>query len=184
MSGTAASFIVLGKVTDAYGVQGWVRVHAFGDDPLSWRTMPTWWLARDEKSGDNGEWQARRLTQCRAQGATVVAKLDGIDDRTQAEGLRGWLIAAPREALPKTSDNEFFWADLIGLEVVNTQDEVLGKVEDLIETGANHVLRVVAGEGNERKERLLPFVSAVVLEVERGGDRSSGRIRVDWGLDW
>jgi 16S rRNA processing protein RimM len=61
---------------------------------------------------------------------------------------------------------------------------VLGKVEDLIETGANHVLRVVAGEGSERKERLLPFVAAVVLEVERGGERSSGRIRVDWGLDW
>lgn len=183
MSGAKESFIVLGKVTDAYGVLGWIRVHAFGDDPLSWRSMPTWWLANEkggEAGGADGGWQPRRLTECRSQGATVVAKLDGIDDRTQAESLRGWLIGAPREALPKTSDNEYFWGDLIGLEVVNTQDEVLGKVEDLIETGANHVLRVAAGEGSERRERLLPFVSAVVLDVDRG----SGRIRVDWGLDW
>lgn len=181
MSGAAEGFIVLGKVADAYGVRGWVKVHAFGDDPLSWQSMPIWWVADDNLgAGQDRNWQPRRLSQCRAHGAAFVAKLDGIDDRTQAEACRGWLIGAPREALPKTAENEFFWADLIGLAVVNQQDEVLGKVEDLIETGANHVLRVVAGEGGECRERLLPFVSAVVLEV----DRAAGRIRVDWGLDW
>jgi 16S rRNA processing protein RimM len=79
--------------------------------------------------------------------------------------------------LPKTDEDEFYWADLIGLEVINTNGEHLGKVEGLIETGANAVLRVV---GHEGAERLLPFVAAVVLAVEK----EAGQIRVEWGSDW
>ena len=79
--------------------------------------------------------------------------------------------------MPKTAEDEFYWADLVGLEVINTVGERLGKVVGLIETGANAVLRVVGDEGTER---LLPFVSAVVLAVEQ----DAGLIRVEWGSDW
>jgi len=79
--------------------------------------------------------------------------------------------------LPETDKDEFYWADLIGLEVINTAGERLGKVAGLIETGANDVLRVV---GDDEAERLLPFVSAVVLAVEK----EAGVIRVEWGSDW
>ncbi len=98
-------------------------------------------------------------------------------DRTAAEALKGVLVGAPREALPTTDDDEFYWGDLIGLGVVNTADEKLGKVAGLIETGANDVLRVVGEDGTER---LLPFVAAVVLAVEK----EAGPIRVEWGSDW
>jgi 16S rRNA processing protein RimM len=79
--------------------------------------------------------------------------------------------------LPKTDKNEFYWTDLIGLDVINAADERLGKVVGLIETGANAVLRVL---GDDQVERLLPFVSAVVLAVEK----EVGQIRVEWGSDW
>lgn len=79
--------------------------------------------------------------------------------------------------MPATSENEFYWTDLIGLDVVNTRDEKLGQVVGLIETGANDVLRVAAEDG---EERLLPFVAAVVLAVEQ----ADHRIRVEWEKDW
>jgi 16S rRNA processing protein RimM len=79
--------------------------------------------------------------------------------------------------LPPVAKDEFYWADLIGLDVVNTNDQSLGQVLGLIETSANDVLRV--GDGSE-KERLLPFVAAVVLDV----DLSARRVRVDWEMDW
>jgi hypothetical protein len=85
-------------------------------------------------------------------------------DRTAAEAMKGLLVGAPRDALPTTDEDEFYWADLVGLEVINAAGERLGKVAGLIETGANDVLRVVGDDGTER---LLPFVSAVVLAVEK-----------------
>lgn len=136
--------------------------------------MPTWWMC--DESGSAG-WLPYRLKQCRVQSGDVVASFEEIVDRTAAEARKGWLVGVPRKALPATADDEFYWADLIGLEVVNGSDESLGKVEGLIETGANAVLRVVDADGIER---LLPFVGAVVLAV----DQAAGRIRVEWGRDW
>jgi 16S rRNA processing protein RimM len=81
----------------------------------------------------------------------------------------------PKKSLPPAAANEYYWADLIGLKVVNTEQQELGHVTGLLETGANDVL-VVQGE----RERLIPFVAQVALEV----DLAAGTIRVDWGLDY
>ncbi|MDP3686464.1 MAG: ribosome maturation factor RimM, partial [Sulfurimicrobium sp.] len=89
--------------------------------------------------------------------------------------LRGCEIAVPRDALPEPAENEYYWSDLIGLCVFNTEQQDLGKVSGLLETGANDVL-VVQGD----RERLIPFVPQVIQEV----DLSAGTIRVEWGLDW
>ena len=78
--------------------------------------------------------------------------------------------------MPPPAQDEYYWADLIGLAVVNVQDQPLGRVKTLIETGANEVLVVVDGE----RERLLPFVEHVVKSVDVPG----GTIRVDWDGDW
>ena len=134
--------------------------------------MPTLWLGKD-----GGPWREIGLKALKIHGEGVVLGLDGVSDRTTAEGLKGMLVGAPRAALPATDEDEFYWADLIGLDVVNTADEQLGKVAGLIETGANDVLRVVSADVGER---LIPFVGTVVLAV----DREAGRIRVDWGSDW
>lgn len=163
----------MGRIVGPYGVKGWVRVHPFGDDPLSWQKMPVWWLAPTE----SGAWQEQRLETFKVHGDGLVAAFDGIADRAASEALKGWWIGAPRSALPATAEDEFYWADLIGMVVVNTAGETLGVVRDLIETGANDVLQVSDAEGNER---LLPFVDAVVRNV----DTQARQIQVEWGLDW
>jgi 16S rRNA processing protein RimM len=165
--------VVLGRVASPYGIKGEVKVQPFGDDPLSWQDMPFWWLAPAE----TGEWRRLKLEKFQAQGDKLVAAFTDITDRNAAETLQGWWIGAPRECLPPPAENEFYWDDLIGMTVENEAGEMLGTVQGLIETGANDVLRVVDESG---AERLLPFVDAVVKEV----DAANCRIRVAWSLAW
>ena len=167
--------IVLGRIVAPFGVHGWLRVHPFGDDPGAWRKMPQWWLAADSDA-PAASWRVQALEALRQHGDGVVAKLVGIDDRDASEALGSCYIGAPRDALPPPAQDEYYWSDLIGLAVVNLQDQPLGRVTSLIETGANQVLVVSDGE----RERLLPFVEQVVGKVDVPG----GVIRADWGLDW
>ena len=164
--------VVLGRLADPYGMRGWLRLYAFADDPLAWGNMPAWWVGKE-----GGPWRQVGLKSLKVHGEGLVVLLDGVPDRTAAEAMKGFLVGAPRSELPQTEEDEFYWADLIGLDVINTADERLGKVTGLIETGANDVLRVVGDDGSER---LLPFVAAVVLAVEK----EAGLIRVEWGSDW
>jgi 16S rRNA processing protein RimM len=165
--------IILGRVTAPYGVRGWVKVHPLGDDPEAWCSMPQWWLGSD---ADGSSWRTYPLEAFRRHGASWIAKLGGVDDRNGAEAVDGQFVAAPREALPLTDRNEYYWTDLVGLAVRNEQGESLGRVDSLIETGAHQVLVVKDGE----TERLMPFVSHVV----KGVDVSGGTICVEWGKDW
>lgn len=167
--------IVLGRIVAPFGVQGWLRVHPFGDDPEAWKKMPQWWFSADVDAPAE-KWQARAIEAVKRHGDGVVAKLVGIDDRDASEALGSCYFGAPREALPAPAQDEYYWADLIGLAVRNMQDQPLGRVKSLIETGANQVLVVADGE----HERLLPFVEQVVKAV----DVAEGLIRVDWGSDW
>jgi 16S rRNA processing protein RimM len=164
--------VVLGRLADPYGMQGWLRLHAFGDDPLAWAEMPVWWISNDGES-----WRECKLKRLKSHANGLVVLLDGVVDRTAAEAMKGILVGAPREALPTTDEGEFYWSDLIGLDVINNAEECLGKVASLIETGASSVLRVVS---DDNTERLLPFVAAVVLTV----DKEARLIRVEWGSDW
>lgn len=166
--------VVLGRITAPYGVQGWVRLHPFGDDPDRWREIDSWWLGSDDK--DFSAWRAYPLQAMRLHGKSWVAKLVGVDDRGGAEQLIGKYVGAPRSAMPKTGPDEFYWADLIGLEVVNLGGQSLGRVTEMIESGAHAVMMVDAGE----TRRLLPFVGHVVKEV----DVAAGVMRVDWECDW
>jgi 16S rRNA processing protein RimM len=165
--------VVLGRIVAPYGVRGWVKVHPLGDDPEAWSEMPQWWLGAD---ADGGSWQPYSLEAFRRHGASWIAKLAGVDDRNGAEAMDGRYVAAPREALPATDGEEYYWTDLIGLAVRNEQGESLGTVDSLLETGAHQVLVVKEGE----TKRLLPFVGQVVKAVDVG----AGLIRVDWGMDW
>jgi 16S rRNA processing protein RimM len=135
--------------------------------------MANWWL---RPQADAGDWQAMKVAGWRPQGSDWVVKLDGVDDRDAAERLDGWFFGVPQGELPQAAPGEFYWAELIGLEVRNEAGESLGKVDSLLETGAHDVLVVRDGE----TERLLPFVEQVVQSV----DAVSGCIRVAWGKDW
>ena len=170
--------IVLGRMTAPYGVSGWLHFHPFGDDPGSWRGIRHWWLGRDDS--DFSAWRAYPLQAMRTQGKGWVVKLTGVDDRNAAEALTGSYAGAPREALPATEEDEFYWADLIGLQVVNERQEALGRVTEMIESGAHAVMVVTEGEGEKAQQRLLPFVGQVVKQV----DVPAGRMTVAWERDW
>ena len=165
--------VVLGKISEPYGVRGWVRVHPFADDPQVWAKMSAWWLGSEGVE----PWRQTSLKSARLHGDGLVCLFDGVDDRRGAEALRGLLVGAPRDALPDAGEGEYYWADLIGLEVFNVSGVSLGKVAGLIETGASAVLRVVSADG---RERLLPFVGQIVQAVEK----AQGVVRVDWESDW
>ncbi len=168
--------IVLGRITAPFGIRGWVKIQIFGDDPQAWAQMPRWWLGAKEHAED-AAWQARRLAECKLHGKGLVARFEGIEDCNSAEQLVRLYVGAPREALPKTAQNEFYWADLVGLDVVNQAGVRLGRVAELVRTGAHEVLDV---RDEDDSRRLLPFVAAVVKEVDLAGRR----IRVDWERDW
>ncbi len=120
-------------------------------------------------------WQEARVAEGQRHGKTVIVRIEGYDDRDQAAGLVGTEIGVPRVELPETGSDQFYWSDLEGLRVVHRDGTELGKVEYLLETGANDVM-VVKGE----TERLIPFVmDKVVLDV----DLANGEIRVDWEWD-
>lgn len=167
--------IVMGRIVAPFGVQGWVKVHPFGDDPLSWRRMPRWWLSADDTAAEAG-WQAHTLRGCRQHGKGLIAAFEGIADRNAAETLQGQYIAAPRDAMPEIARDEYYWADLIGLAVVNTEGEALGTITTLLSAGAHEVLQVSDGT----LTHLIPFVPDYVPEVDTAG----GQVRVVWQKDW
>ena len=155
-----------------------VKVFPFADDPLAWGRLPRWWLRRENNAAEC--WQPIEVRRCRRQKEFLIVELGALQDRDAAEALRGILIGVPREALPPTGEGEYYWADLIGLEVVNTRNQMLGRVLGLIETPGNAVLRVGKSEDDAEQERLLPFVESVVLDV----DLSTQRLCVNWEIDW
>ena len=105
----------------------------------------------------------------------VICHLKGYDDRSEAKELMDADIAIARDRISELEAGEFYWHQLEGLEVLNLNGEYLGRVDRLLETGANDVL-VLKGD----QERLVPYVPGVVADV----DLNKGRIQVDWGKDY
>ncbi len=160
----------MGRIVGPYGVKGWVKVQPFTETVASLCDYRQWWV------GQGADMREMTVLDAAAHGATVVAQLAGTDDREAAARLKGSEIAVPREAMPATNEGEYYWADLVGLEVVNEQGEMLGRVAGHFSNGAHDVMRVE----HDGPERLIPFVDAVVRKVDVPG----GRIVVDWGADW
>jgi 16S rRNA processing protein RimM len=171
--------LILGRIVGAHGIQGAVRVRAFGDDPAGWKKIRAWHLSLDDTAADSA-WRTMQPVAFSQRAEGLIVRFEGIADRDAAEALKGFYVGALREDMPETAPDEFYWDDLVGLEVANTQGEALGAVAGLIETGANDVLRVVAGEGEAAVERLIPFARPIVESVSLE-DR---RIVVDWDQSW
>jgi 16S rRNA processing protein RimM len=160
----------MGRVAAPFGVKGWVKITPFTESPAALARYSRLWV------GGRDGWREVAVEEAAVHGASVVARLAGCGDRDAAGRLRGAELAVPREALPAAAPGEFYWADLVGLDVVNAGGAPLGKVQGLFSNGANDVMRVGEGKG----ERLLPFVATVVRKV----DLAARRIEVDWELDW
>ena len=156
----------MARVGAPFGIKGWIKLQSFTENPDSLDAYASWLL-----KSPNG-WQEFALEDFAVNVKGVFAKLKGCDDRTAAEKLVKREIGIPRAALDETADGETFWIDLIGCEVVNTAGVTLGKVETLMETGANDVLVVKNGA----EETLIPFIEDVIVKV----DRDAKVVTVNW----
>lgn len=165
---SAQTMVVLGRISGVFGVRGWVKVYSETDPRENILRYSPWYLGKDGA--------AHKLIEGRPQGKTVVAQLDGCEDRDRAAALVGQQIAVRRGQLPPPSPGEFYWIDLEGLRVETLDGVALGQVSHLLATGANDVL-VVRGE----RERLLPFVWDDVIKLVDFDERL---ISVDWDPDF
>lgn len=164
--------VIMGRVADAYGIQGWLKIQPYTAEPGSLADYKTWWLG-DEKRG----WRELDVLQSSLHGGrSVVAQIMGCHDRTTAEKYKGLLVAVPRNRLPQPEEDEYYWSDLIGLEVVNEAGERLGVVDTLQDTGSNQVLCVQGEHG----EILIPFIASAIKQVSL----ADKVIRVDWMADY
>ncbi len=164
----------MGRVAGPYGVRGFARVQVYTEATDSLLDFDEWLIGRQ------GRWEVRKVAEATVYGDGLVARLEGIDTPEAARALRGSDVAVLRGDLPPPEEDEVYWVDLVGCEVVNRDGVNLGRVENLLETGANDVLVVVSGSGDTRVERLIPYVGQVVESVDVAG-RS---IRVDWEEDY
>ena len=180
--------VEVGIVVDAWGLKGWIKVKPFASDPQALFSSRRWFLKAPKKTGVVRPATVvkplpplLRITQVKEHGEVVVALAQEVPDRDAAETLRGARVFIGRSSFPTAGADEFYWVDLIGLNVVNRQGEQLGTVAGLIDTGPHSVLRVVPeGVEGEAGERLIPFVAAYIDDVSL----EQRRITVDWGLDF
>lgn len=162
--------LTIGRITGIYGVKGWVKIRSHTEPRDNILNYPRWLVWRD------GQWKEMFPVEGRMQGKGVVAALQGVGDRDQAREYMGADIALPRDELPPLPADEYYWADLEGLEVITVDGVSLGRLDHLMETGANDVM-VVRGE----RERLIPMVfGQYVTRV----DLELGLIEVDWDPDF
>ncbi len=162
----------VGYVAGAYGVAGMVRVHPHASDAQALLKVKTWWL-------DQSGLRSVTVRSSKLHGGDVVAQLEELSDRNMAEALKGASVQIPRSQFPSLPSDEFYWSDLMGLAVVNLQGEAIGQVHDMMDNGAQSILRV-ANPSAEGAEFLIPFVDQFVKTVDLPGKT----ITVDWGLDY
>jgi len=181
----------VGRIVDAWGVKGWIKVQPFSSDPQALLAASQWFVrppdvvpARRTGGSQNSSFPTTLvIAEARQHGDFIVALSPAVNDRNAAEALRGARLFVSRASFPASAEDEFYWVDLIGLAVVNRDGLALGTVVGLLDTGPHSVLRVQpdGGTSSEKgEERLIPFVAAYVDAV----DLPRRRIAVDWGADF
>lgn len=160
----------MARIAAPFGIKGWLKLQTFTEYADSLDQFESWFI-----SSPRG-WEKVEVEDFAVNVKSVVAKLRGVDDRTSAEKLAKREIAIPRNWLDQPQQDEYYWLDLIGAEVVNESGDVLGKIETLMETGANDVLVVKSASA----EVLIPFVSEYLINV----DRDKKIVTVRWDSNW
>jgi 16S rRNA processing protein RimM len=185
-----ADAVEMGRILDAWGIKGWMKVHPHSSNPAALLAATTWFLQTPTPPFDRA-FKAFTGTVCldvteiKPHADTLVALCPGVADRNQAEALKGARIFVSRGQFPASADpDEFYWVDLLGLSVVNREGVALGTVRDLMATGPHSVLvleyQADNQPGDKPAERMIPFVSAYVDKV----DKAAGLITVDWQPDY
>ncbi len=169
MNGAEEELICVGHVLGAHGIKGWVRVYSNTSPRENVVAYSPWRI-------EVGEQMKTLAVSGRVQGKNILARLEGIENRDQAEALAGCKLYISQRQLPQLEEGEYYWSDLIGLQVENLAAEPLGTVESMLETGADDVM-VLQGD----RERLIPFV---IDEIVHEVDLEGRRLVVDWSPDY
>lgn len=177
-----ADAVEVGRIADAWGVKGWFKVLPYSASPEALLSAKHWFLLPAEKGAKSffSGTVSLAVRQSREHSDSIVAMAEGVDDRDAAEALRGARIFVSRSSFPAAQEGEFYWVDLIGLEVVNREGVALGTVRDLLATGPQTTLVLAYEQEGKALERMIPFVSAFVDEVKL----AERRILVDWQPDY
>jgi len=162
-----AEWVPLGRISGLYGVRGAVKVFSYTEERDGILDHALWYLGVEHRPV--------AVLSGGVQAGAVIAQLRGVQDREAARALIGEEIAVPAEELPPLPEGEYYWRDLIGMQVINHTGQALGQVKSLLETGANDVLVV---EDEQDAETLIPWTADVQVDaVQR-------RIVVGWEKDW
>ena len=162
--------IIVGEIVGPYGVRGWVKVHSHTSPPENILEYSPWLVAHSDGA------KPYKVLSGRLHGSVIVACLEGVVDRDQAVSLRQCKISVPRDQFSPLQPGEYYWADLVGLEVRTVDGVVLGNISDMMETGANDVMEVQGA-----RQRLIPFVIGHFVKDVR---LSEGVVVVDWDPDF
>lgn len=171
--------IIIGEITGASGVKGWVKVFSHTEPRLNIVKYNPWLI----KTGTS--WKTVNLLNGRAQGKTIVAQIEGVNERDQACAMIGTKVAIKPSQLKKLGSKDFYWRDLEGLDVIDIQGQLLGQVSHLIETGANDVMVVTLpaekAKGQKVKEMMIPYLMDSVIKKV---DLEANLIEVDWNDEY
>jgi 16S rRNA processing protein RimM len=169
-----ADAIEVGRIADAWGVKGWFKVIPHSASPEALFSSRRWFIDA------HGKTVLLRIKDTKEHSDVIVAQAHDVDDRGGAESLKGARIFVPRSSFPTAGEGEYYWVDLIGLDVSNREGVALGKVKDLMATGPQTVLVLAYEEDGKPAERMVPFVAAYVDNV----DLAARKITVDWQTDY
>lgn len=174
---TNAEQVVLGQIGAVYGVKGWLKIQSYTDDAEAIFDYSPWQIVK------GGKQQQVQVEEWRRHNKGLIAKLANIDDRDGAHALTGSDVVITAEQLPALPEDEFYWRDLIGMTVVNTDGYNMGVVDQIMATASNDVMVVKANSNDAfgRSERLIPFIQSQYVQSV---DRQNKHIIVDWPADF
>ena len=180
-----ADAIEVGRIADAWGIKGWFKVLPHSASPEALFSSKRWYLLPpDRPMKASMPWTGAlllKIKEAKDHSDSVVATSLDIADRNAAEALRGARVFVPRSSFPTAAQDEYYWVDLIGLDVFNREGEAMGRVKELLSTGPQTGL-VLSYTDTQAKEaeRMIPFVAAFIDAVDLPGRR----ITVDWQADY
>jgi len=168
--------IEVGTVIEAYGIRGALKIRPFSDDPVALLSAKEIWLINERAPEKNRDFQVFRAKE---HSGTVILELVGLTDREVALSYKSNTFAVSRSKFPKLQDNEYYWADLMGAQVHNLQQDYHGVIQELVDNGAQTVLVI---QDDQEKKYLIPFVGVFIIDVDLESDIK--KVVVDWQKDW
>jgi 16S rRNA processing protein RimM len=170
-----SDLIEVGTVIEAYGIRGALKIRPFSNDPVALLSAKEIWLTglRLPQMRDFSVYKAKEHS------GSVILELVGLTDREIALSFKSATVLIPRSKFPPLDDNEYYWTDLMGAEVHNQQNELIGIVKEIVDNSAQTVLII---SEDEKKQHLIPFVQSFIIEVDL--ESTPKKILVDWQKDW